>query len=189
MTGEELERLLRGDGQHRRPASLAGRLISGLSVAALPLIGVRFYYHESDSLKALVTRYTQQALKGMTPAELARFLPPPLVRLEAVTVRIRQKTRTVVEEKDRPALAQVAAAPPRTAPHANAVQAALIEAAMTETTVDTGGLPPATAVFVPPPLTGPRFTPHASRGVSRLAAAGIAAFSFFAGILLGLALR
>ena len=87
---------------------VAGRLVSGLSVAALPLIGVRFYYHESDSLKALVTRYTQQALKGMTPGEVARFLPPPLVRLEAVTVRVRQKTRPVVEQKDWPALTQVA---------------------------------------------------------------------------------
>jgi len=60
---------------------------------------------------------------------------------------------------------------------------------MAETTVDTRGLPPADAVRVSPVLPAPRPMPQASHGVSRLAAAGIAVFSFFAGILLGLALR
>ena len=57
---------------------VAGRLVSGLSVAALPLIGVRFYYHESDSLKALVTRYTQQAV-----GDLAHHRVVPALGLDA----------------------------------------------------------------------------------------------------------
>src|SRR5262245_37985960 len=36
---------------------VSGTLDSGLLVAALPLLGVRFYYHERADLPALVARY------------------------------------------------------------------------------------------------------------------------------------
>jgi ATP-dependent Clp protease ATP-binding subunit ClpC len=87
---------------------VAGRLTSGLLVAALPLIGARFYYHEPDALKGLVSRYAQQALKGLTPRELARFLPPPIVRLENVVIQVRLKTRAVRHDTALPHLSQVA---------------------------------------------------------------------------------
>jgi ATP-dependent Clp protease ATP-binding subunit ClpC len=87
---------------------VAGRLVTDLRVAALPLIGVRFYYHEEDALKELVRRYTQLALKGLTPRDLARFLPPPAVRLEDVVVRVRPREVPVRREAALPALSQVA---------------------------------------------------------------------------------
>jgi hypothetical protein len=62
---------------------------------------------------------------------------------------------------------------------------------MAETTVDSARLQTASEVRVanvPSPVAEEPIL-AAARGVSRLAAAGIAAFSFFAGILLGLALR
>jgi ATP-dependent Clp protease ATP-binding subunit ClpC len=87
---------------------VAGRLTSGLLVAALPLIGARFYYHEPDALKGLVSRYAQQALKGLPPRELARFLPPPIVRLENIMIQVRLKTRAVRHDTALPHLSQVA---------------------------------------------------------------------------------
>src|SRR6266542_2740751 len=47
-----------------------GRQEGGLRIAALPLLDVRFYYYEADSLKEMVTRYVQQRLHGVTPREL-----------------------------------------------------------------------------------------------------------------------
>jgi ATP-dependent Clp protease ATP-binding subunit ClpC len=85
-----------------------GRLSSGLLVAALPLLGVRFYYHEPDDLKGLVIRYAQQRLKGLSPRELAQFLPPPTVRLEEVVVRVRPKERQINPDARLPALTRVA---------------------------------------------------------------------------------
>jgi ATP-dependent Clp protease ATP-binding subunit ClpC len=87
---------------------VSGRLISGLLVAALPLLGVRFYYHEADALVSLVRRYAELALKGLTPRELARHLPPPSVRLDEVLVRVRPRTLMLSRDAELPALSQVA---------------------------------------------------------------------------------
>ncbi len=87
---------------------VAGRLTNGLLVAALPLLKVRFYYHEADALPALVRRYAELALKGLTPRELARYLPPPSVWLEEVLVRVRPRARTALPETGTAALIQVA---------------------------------------------------------------------------------
>jgi ATP-dependent Clp protease ATP-binding subunit ClpC len=87
---------------------VAGRLTSGLLVAALPLLGARFYYYEPDGLRSLVGRYAQQALKGLTPRELARFLPPSAVRLEDLVIQVRLKKRAVRSDADLPHLSQVA---------------------------------------------------------------------------------
>jgi ATP-dependent Clp protease ATP-binding subunit ClpC len=87
---------------------VSGRLTSGLRVAALPLIGVRFYYHEQDALKEMVRRYTQQALKGLSPRDLAGFLPPAVVRLEEVVIRVRPREETGRPQAALPALSAVA---------------------------------------------------------------------------------
>ncbi|HTU23022.1 MAG TPA: AAA family ATPase [Gemmataceae bacterium] len=87
---------------------VAGRLTSGLLVAALPLLGVRFYYHEESALPALARRYAELALKGLTPRELARHLPPPSVWLEEILVRIRPRARAAASEAGLSALIQVA---------------------------------------------------------------------------------
>jgi ATP-dependent Clp protease ATP-binding subunit ClpC len=87
---------------------VAGRLATGLLVAALPLLGVRFYYHETDALKGLIRRYAEQELRGMTPRDLARYLPPPAVALDEVLVRVRKRTMPPLPEANLPALTQVA---------------------------------------------------------------------------------
>jgi ATP-dependent Clp protease ATP-binding subunit ClpC len=87
---------------------VSGRLASGLLVAALPLLDVRFYYHEAEALKGLVRRYAQQALRGLTPRDLARRLPPPSVRLEEVVVRVRARAEPMRLDIELPNLSQVA---------------------------------------------------------------------------------
>lgn len=74
-----------------------GRLDSGLLVASLPLLGVRFYYHEPAALAGLVARYAQERLRGLSPRELAAFLPPPKVELVDVVVRVKSKLRVAAE--------------------------------------------------------------------------------------------
>ena len=85
-----------------------GRLVSGLRVAAVPLLDIRFYYHEPDSLKNLVIRYVQQGLKGLTPRALAQFLPPPLVHLEELVIHARGKAAVRPPETEWPTLSRVA---------------------------------------------------------------------------------
>src|SRR5947209_13749164 len=65
-----------------------GRQEGGQPVAALPLLGIRFAYHEPAALKGLVQRYVQQELEGATPAAVARRLAPPEVTLADVAVRV-----------------------------------------------------------------------------------------------------
>jgi hypothetical protein len=82
--GEELERLLRGDGQHGRPARLAGRLIRVLAelelvsldrdLPALMIAGeVRTALDRSPSYRAYTARYED----GRTYLSSARALPNP----------------------------------------------------------------------------------------------------------------
>ncbi len=96
------------DSLELRVHCVSGKLTSGLRVAALPLIGVRFYYHEVDALKELVRRYTQMALRGLDPRQLAGYLPPPLVRLEEVVLTTRRRETAVRVQADLPYLSQVA---------------------------------------------------------------------------------
>lgn len=103
------ERIYAGEEPLSLPVHcVAGKQSSGLRVATLPLLEVRFYYHEEEALRGLVTRYAQQRLKGMAPRELARYLPPPVVRLEPVIVRVRSAALAANVTRELPALSQVA---------------------------------------------------------------------------------
>jgi ATP-dependent Clp protease ATP-binding subunit ClpC len=68
-----------------------GRRSNGQRIAALPWLGVRFDFHESDDLKNLVTHAVQQRLLGVTPQQLSRFVPPDDVRLENVVFSCRAR--------------------------------------------------------------------------------------------------
>jgi len=70
-----------------------GRQEEGLLVCALPTIGVHFYYYEEKTLKELVNHYVQERLKGLTPKELSRYLPPKNVYLEEITVPVNYKSK------------------------------------------------------------------------------------------------
>lgn len=70
-----------------RVACVHGRQQSGMLVCALPMLGVQFYYYEANSLRGLVTTYTQEWLKNSTPQQLRRFLNPKSVRLEELAIK------------------------------------------------------------------------------------------------------
>ena len=69
-----------------RVAAVHGRQESGMLVCALPMLGLQFYYYESNALRGLVTTYVQEALKGQTPQQLSRYLFPKRVWLEEIAV-------------------------------------------------------------------------------------------------------
>ena len=69
-----------------------GRQERGMFYAELPLLRTSFYYYEQRSLPELVARYAQEQLKGMTPRQIAAFLPPQQVELRTLVVRL-PKTR------------------------------------------------------------------------------------------------
>ncbi len=75
-----------GETVRLRVPCVHGRQENGLFVAALPLLGLQFYYYEAKELRALVTNYVQEALKNLTPQELSRHLPPFLVLLTELTL-------------------------------------------------------------------------------------------------------
>ena len=61
---------------------------SGLLLAAVPTVGVRFEFGEQASLAELAGHYVRVAMQGLTPAEVARRLPPGEVALETVVVHV-----------------------------------------------------------------------------------------------------
>jgi ATP-dependent Clp protease ATP-binding subunit ClpC len=71
-----------------RVPCVTGTQASGQRLASLPLLGLRFTYHEEAALKGLAQRYALQKLEGLTPQELARHLAPPHVELAEVVVRL-----------------------------------------------------------------------------------------------------
>ena len=60
-------------------------------VASLPLLGLRFTYHNAEALKDLVRRYVVQKLEGQSPQAVARCLPPAHAELADVVVRVPRK--------------------------------------------------------------------------------------------------
>jgi ATP-dependent Clp protease ATP-binding subunit ClpC len=91
-----------------RVHAVHGRLEHGLLVCCLPTLDVRFYYHDPDSLKGLVTHYVQQRLEGLTPRDLARHLPPATATLDAVAVTVRHRRGGPPPEEASPVLQGVA---------------------------------------------------------------------------------
>ncbi|KAF0239831.1 MAG: hypothetical protein FD167_4308, partial [bacterium] len=85
-----------------------GRQEEGLLVCALPTIGVHFYYYDGKSLKDLVNHYVQERLKGITPRELSRYLPPKKVYLEEIVMPITYKRKQNKDNIKLPALSAVA---------------------------------------------------------------------------------
>jgi ATP-dependent Clp protease ATP-binding subunit ClpC len=71
-----------------RVPCVTGTQSSGQRLASLPLLGLRFTFHEEASLKTLAQRYALQKLEGLTPQELARHLALPHVELADVVVRL-----------------------------------------------------------------------------------------------------
>jgi ATP-dependent Clp protease ATP-binding subunit ClpC len=83
---------------------------AGLLLASMPTLDVRFSFNEPEALKTLVAHYVKQALKELSPAELALRLPPKSCMLESLPVRERRErnTRSDFERKRIPTLDAVA---------------------------------------------------------------------------------
>ena len=64
-----------------------------LRVAFLPLLRRRFAYYPEQDLAELVAHTVRQALRGSTPQQLTRHLPPRRVLLRDVAVRTREEAR------------------------------------------------------------------------------------------------
>lgn len=77
-----------------------GRNADGVQICAMPTVNVQFYFNETQKLKDLAAHYAQERLRGMTPQQLSRFLPPRAVRLEEIVVQsARKQTRPAREKK------------------------------------------------------------------------------------------
>ena len=62
---------------------------NGPCFAALPTLDVQFYHHEPAALAGLVSEYVQQRLKGSSPGELARLVPPARIELDELVIRVK----------------------------------------------------------------------------------------------------
>jgi ATP-dependent Clp protease ATP-binding subunit ClpC len=76
-----------------RVPCITGKQTGGMLIGALPTLELKFFYYESDRLKDLVRHYVQEHCKGLTPQQIARFLPPPEVTLDEITLHVNRKYR------------------------------------------------------------------------------------------------
>lgn len=76
-----------------RVACVYGRQRDGLRVCVMPLLGIQFYYYDEKTLKELATTYVQEGMKGMTPQQLSRFLPPKSHTLDELVVNVARNVR------------------------------------------------------------------------------------------------
>jgi ATP-dependent Clp protease ATP-binding subunit ClpC len=72
-------------------ACVYGKQEGGLLVCSIPMLGIKFYYYEAKSLNELVTSSVKEKMKGLTPQQLSRFLPPKDVQLEEIVLHINQR--------------------------------------------------------------------------------------------------
>ena len=88
---------------------VVGVRASGQPAAELPLLDVRFDYPNAGQLKELVLRYAAQKLEGLSPEQLARYLPPVHVELDELAIPVRFKDSASQQKAPPPAtLARVA---------------------------------------------------------------------------------
>lgn len=76
-------------------ACVHGKQESGLFVGVLPTFDIRFYYYDEKNLKSLVTAYVQENLKGFTPQQLSRFLPPKRFLLDEIVAQASRKEKSI----------------------------------------------------------------------------------------------
>ena len=91
-----------------RVPCVQGHQEGGLLVCSLPTMRHHFYYYEPKQLRGLIVHYVQERLKGLTPRELSRYLPPRSVSLAEVAVRVSRKRRRAQYAPEFPVLSAVA---------------------------------------------------------------------------------
>ncbi len=66
---------------------------TGMLFCAIPTLGLRFSFHDERGLKGLVAHFVQNALKGATPASVARRFPPTDLEIDHIVFRARDTGR------------------------------------------------------------------------------------------------
>lgn len=87
---------------------VTGRTGAGLLVAAVPTLGIRFNFYDKDDLRPLVIQYVQAAMKGRTPAEVSRFLPPADTQLDDLVIHVPRESAAAPQVPDLEELRAVA---------------------------------------------------------------------------------
>jgi len=64
----------------------------GMAFCSIPTMAVRFNFHDKRALKGLVSHFVKNALKGSSPASLARRFPPEETRLDHIVFRGRPES-------------------------------------------------------------------------------------------------
>jgi len=75
--------------RYRLPC-IIGKRESGSLIAFLPTLGVFFDYHREDSFQQLAIHIAQRELSGKTPAELSRFFPAGDLKLDQISVTLKE---------------------------------------------------------------------------------------------------
>lgn len=91
-----------------RVACVSWKTENGNYSAALPLVDVEFFFDRESELKNLVNLKVQEALRGSTPLDLTKYLPPKEISLEEITFQARVKNRQPEFVKETPNLIAVA---------------------------------------------------------------------------------
>ncbi len=71
-----------------RAACVYGEQHSGLLVAALPMLGIQFYYYQPGELKNLVLAYVQESFKGASTRQIVSLLDPKSLQLLELSVNV-----------------------------------------------------------------------------------------------------
>ncbi len=87
---------------------VTGERHGGMFTALLPTLDLPFDYHDAKALTRLCTHYVRSYLRGRTPQELSRYLPPVSVELDRVVVTLKERRVSMHKDRDYPELQAIA---------------------------------------------------------------------------------
>ncbi len=87
---------------------VTGERQTGLFVAMLPTIGVGFDFHDKATFSKLASHYVRSELKGKTPRQVSRFLPPANEELDEIVVTLKEDSYRPRNDEDVENLAKIA---------------------------------------------------------------------------------
>lgn len=76
-----------------RVACISWKTGAGNYSAVLPALEIEFFFDRESELKNLVAQKVREALRGLTPLALLKYLPPKEIFLGEITFRARRKTK------------------------------------------------------------------------------------------------
>ena len=91
----------------RLPCAI-GKRDTGLYSAVMPTIDVEFNFNDLRSFGKLAAHYVQGALKGKTPQQLSRDLPPESATFEEIVISAKAKKRRTRPTLQAPSLMEIA---------------------------------------------------------------------------------